>query len=229
MKRRAQLRRVIKRDKRRCGVHLGGCGQLILDTKESDVDHIIPSAFFSKVAGRDRRLYERDWNCQPTHLACNRSKGGGLDSWPKFRCNCHFLQIEDNHLFVRTRGRAGTDQHLLLHNVVSPTPDRVDARMVIGPGKLGGRKVQGASVGMKAQFGYMLPGIAAREVDWFNLHERARVELQIPKTFKLTEEGRIIPAVGTETVKGSLRAGDYSHFPSLRVPVGGLAVFGQRS
>ena len=228
MKRRPQLRRVLKRDKRRCGVHLGGCGQLIQETKESDVDHIIPSAFFSKVAGRNRHLYERDWNCQPTHLTCNRSKGSGLDSWPKFRCNCHFLQIEGNHLFVRTRGRAGTNRHLLLHNVVSPTPDRVDARMVIGPGKLGGRKVQGASVGMKAQFGYMLPGIAAANVDWFNLHERARVGLQIPKTFELTEEGRVIP-VGTETVKGSLPVGDYSHFPSLPIPEGGLTVFGPRS
>ena len=83
-------------------------------------------------------------------------------------------------------------------------------------------------MGMKAQFGYMFPGIAAANVDWFNLHERARVGLQVPKAFEVTKEGRIIP-VGTETVKGSLRAGNYDHFPSLRVPEGGLAVFGQRS
>ena len=81
---------------------------------------------------------------------------------------------------------------------------------------------------MKAQFGYMFPGIATANVDRFNLHERARVGLQVPKAFEVTEEGRIIP-VGTETVKGSLRAGDYDHFPSLRVPEGGLAVFGRRS
>ena len=79
---------------------------------------------------------------------------------------------------------------------------------------------------MKAQFGYMLPGIAAANVDWFNLHEKARVGLQVPKIFQLTEEGRVVP-VGTETVKGSRRAGDYDHFPSL--PEGGLAVFGRRS
>ena len=166
MKRRPQLRRLLKRDERLCGVHLGGCGKPIEDARGSDVDHIIPSAFFSKVAGGDRHLYERDWNCQPTNLACNRSKAAELDSWPKFRCDCHILQIEDDNLFVRTRGRAGTERHLLLRSVVSPTPDRVDARILIGPGKLGGRKVQGASVGMKAQFGYMLPGIAAANVDW---------------------------------------------------------------
>ena len=228
MKRRPQLRRLLKRDERLCGVHLDGCGKPIEDARESDVDHIIPSAFFSKVAGGDRHLYERDWNCQPTHFACNRSKAAELDSWPRFRCNCHFLQIKDGNLFVRMRGRAGTERHLLLRSVVSPTPDRVDARIVIGPGKLGGRKVQGASVGMKAQFGYMFPGIVAANVDWFNLHEMARVGLQIPKTFEVTEEGRIIP-VGTETVKGSLHAGDYDHFPSLRVPEGGFAIFGRRS
>ena len=226
MKRRPQLRRLLRRDERLCGVHLGGCGKPIEDARESDVDHIIPSAFFSKVAGGDRRLYERDWNCQPTHIACNQSKAAELNSWPKFRCVCHFLQIEDDNLFVRTRGRGGTERHLLLRGVVSPTRDRVDARILIGPGKLGGQKVQGASFGMKAQFGYMLPGIAAANVDWFNLHEKARVGLQVPKIFQLTEEGRVVP-VGTETVKGSRSAGDYDHFPSL--PEGGLAVFGRRS
>ena len=42
---------------------------------------------------------------------------------------------------------------------------------------------------MKAEFSYMLPGIAAANVDWFNLHERARVGLQIPNGFVLTDEG----------------------------------------
>ena len=228
MKRRLQLRRVLRRDDRLCGVHLGGCGRPIEDARGADVDHIIPSAFFSKVARGGRHFYERDWNCQPMHLACNRSKAAELDSWPRFRCDCHFLQIEDGNLVVRTRGRAGAERHLLLRGVVSPTPDRVDARVVVGPGKLGGRKVQGASSGMKAQFGYMLPGIAAAGVDWFNLHERARVGIPIPKTFRLTEEGRVIP-VGAETVKGSLRAGNYDHFPALRIPEGGIAVLGWRS
>ena len=149
-----------------------------------------------------------------------------LSEWPRFRCSCHFLQVEAGHLFVRARGQAGREKHLLLPNVVSPSRDRVDARVVVGPEKLGGRKVQGASVGMKAEFGYMVPGIAAANVDWFNLHEKARVGLQMLKRFEVTEEGRVIP-IRTETVKGSLRDGNYGHFPSLRMPEGGLAVFGQ--
>lgn len=227
MKRRKQRGRLLRRDSRLCGVHLGGCGQRIEEGDGSNVDHIIPSAFFSKVSGNSRSLFEQDWNCQPMHLGCNTTKGDDLAEWPRFRCDCHFLQVEDGHLFVRTRGQAGSEKHLLLPNVVSPDRNKVDARVVVGPGKLGGRKVQGASAGMKAEFGYMLPGIAARNVDWFNLHEKARVGLQIPKKFELTEEGRVIP-VGTETVKGCLRNGDYDHFPSLPTPEGGLAILGPR-
>ena len=80
---------------------------------------------------------------------------------------------------------------------------------------------------MKAEFGYMLPGIAAANVDWFNLHEKARVGLQIPNRFVLTDEGCVIQ-IGTEMVKGHTREGDYDHFPLLRMPEGGIAVFARR-
>ena len=227
MNRRKQRGRLLRRDDRQCGVHLGGCGKRIDERDESNVDHIIPSAFFSKVGGRSRSLYEHDWNCQPMHAGCNNKKAAVLAEWPKFRCSCHFLQVEDGHLFVLTRGRLGSERHLLLPNVVSPSKDRVDARMVVGPGKLGGRRVQGAAVGMKAEFGYMLPGIAASQVDWFNLHEKARVGLPVPKMFELTDDGRVTP-VGAEVVKGHLQEGDYRHFPSLLMPEGGIALFGTR-
>ena len=227
MKRRKQRGRLLRRDKRCCGVHLGGCGKPIKEGDACNVDHIIPSAFFSKVSGRSRGLYEQDWNCQPMHVECNTGKADRLAEWPRFQCDCHFLQVEDGHLFVGTRGRAGSERHLLLPNIVSASRDKVDAWMVIGPGKLGGQKVHGASKGMKEEFGYMLPGIATANVDWFNLHERARVGLQIPKAFELTDEGRVVP-VGTETVKGGLPQGDFSHIPSLRMPEGGITIYGPR-
>ena len=154
MQKRKQRGRVLRRDKRCCGVHLGGCGQIIKEGEGCSVDHIIPTAFFSKVAGGDRSLYERDWNCQPMHVHCNKNKAAELAEWPKFRCGCHFLQVEEGHLFVRTRGRPGTERHLLLPNVVSASRDKVGARVVVGPGKLGGQKVRGGAVGMKAEFGY---------------------------------------------------------------------------
>ena len=227
MDRRKQRGRLLMRDKRRCGVHLGGCGEIIEQGQKCNVDHIIPAAFFSKVAGGNRSRYERDWNCQPMHVSCNQEKAAEVAEWPKFRCRCHFLQVEEGHLFVRTRGRAGAERQILLRHVVSASGDKIDARLVVGPGKLGGRKVKGAAVGMEAKFGYMLPGIAQSSVGWFNLHEKARVGLPIPRRFKFTDDGRVLP-VGTELVKGSRPQGDYSHFPSPRVPRGGIAVFGPR-
>ncbi len=80
---------------------------------------------------------------------------------------------------------------------------------------------------MNVVFGYMLPGIAESGVDWFNLHEKACVGLRIPKTFELTNNGRIV-SIGTELVKGSLQKGNYRHFPSFRVPDSGIAIFGPR-
>ena len=227
MDRRKQRGRLLRRDKRHCGIHLGGCGESIDQGQKCNVDHIIPSAFFSKVAGGSRSRYEGDWNCQPMHVSCNQEKAAELAEWPKFGCRCHYLQVEEGHLFVRTRGRAGAERHLLLGHVVSDSPDKVDARVVVGPGKLGGQKMQGVAFGMKAAFGYMLPGIAKSSVDWFNLHEKARVGLRVPKVFELTDDGRVVP-VGTEMVDGSLRRGDYSHYPSLGVPEGGIAIVGPR-
>lgn len=227
MDRRKQRGRLLRRDKRRCGVHLGGCGKTIDQGQECNVDHIIPSAFFSKVAGGSTSRYERDWNCQPMHMRCNQEKAAELAEWPKFHCRCHYLQVEEGHLFVRTHGRAGEERQLLLRDVVSDSPDKVDARVVVGPGKLGGRKVHGVAAGMKTTFGYMWPRIAKSSVDWFNLHEKARAGLRIPRMFELTVEGRVVQ-VGTELVRGSLGRGDYSHHPSLGIPLGGLALVGPR-
>lgn len=65
------------------------------------------------------------------HQACRRrSKAAELDSWPRFHCDCRFLQIEKEHLVVRTRGCAGAGRYVLLHNVVSATPEKVDAPAV---------------------------------------------------------------------------------------------------
>ncbi len=86
MKRRRQRRWVLKRDKRHCGIRLGGRGQLIEQAQECSIDHIIPSAFFLKIAGGDRSQYECDWNCQPMHVSGNQKKAAELSEWPRFGC-----------------------------------------------------------------------------------------------------------------------------------------------
>ena len=134
---------------------------------------------------------------------------------------------DGSDLWVFCDAPAGSGRYPLLQNVVSASPHKVDARIKIGRGKLAGQKVVGASVGMKQEFGYVLPGVAAMRVDMFNLLERARVGLPIPQTIYRDEAGRISP-IGHETVVGHRPEGDYTHFPSLRVPEGGFALVFER-
>ena len=225
MTNKSRRRRVLRRDRRLCGIHLGGYGQPIVEGKSCELDHIIPQRFFSNYGTPGRHAFNDDWNCQPMHPGCNRQKASRLDGWPQFKCKCHYLQVMGSALVVVCQGSVGSGKYPLLPNVLSARADKVDARVMIGRGKLAGRKVVGASAGMKQEFGYMLPGIAASRVDMFNLRERARVGLRIPKLIHIDDNGRMV-AVGKETVAGRLEEGDYTHFPSLRVPDGGIALVG---
>ena len=195
MSSRAQKRRVLRRDKRICGLHLGGCGKPIKAGEPSNVDHIIPRALFSKVAQGCIAEFNMDWNCQPTHVACNDSKNFRLDDWPHFSCKCHYLQVYEGDLYVYTRGDVGEGKHKLIEDVVSDRNDRVDARVVIGTGTgKEGAEIKGYS---KGKFGYLLPGIAASRVEMFNLTERGRVGLPVPKRIQTDEQGRIVGRWGS--------------------------------
>ena len=221
MDRRKQRGRLLSRDKRRCGVHLGGCGKIIEQRQKCNVDHIIPSAFFSKTAGGNRSRYERDWNCQPMHVSCNQEKAAEVTEWPKFRCRCHFLQVEQGHLFVRTRGQAGAERH-----TQCDIGQRGQGRRPVGGRAWKAERTKGTGGCGRDEGGIRLYVARDSEIECPG-HEKARVGLRIPRRFELTDDGRVVP-VGTELVKGSLRKGDYSHFPSLRVPEGGIAIFGPR-
>ena len=117
------MRRLLRRDDRLCGVHLGGCGKEIKQGRSHNRDHIIPRSLFSKVARGRENEFEQDWNCQPMHEACNTSKSFQMDSWPRFDCRCHFLQVADGDLYVCTVGKVGRGSHKLLSNVVSDFPE----------------------------------------------------------------------------------------------------------
>ena len=64
----------------------------------------------------------------------------------------------------------------------------------------------------KDRYGYMLPGIHARAVDWFNLHERARVGLPTPERFWMDELGRITRAWGVSRKP----IATHEHVPALQ-------------
>lgn len=212
-KARQAMRRLLRRDDRLCGVHLGGCGKEIEQGQRHNRDHIIPRSLFGKVARGRENEFEQDWNCQPMHEACNTAKSFQMDRWPRFDCRCHFLQVVEGDLYVCTVGKVARGSHKLLSNVVSDfpeSPERVDARVVLGHHK---DTQEQRFVGFrKDRYGYMLPGIHAREVDWFNLHEQARVGLPTPERFWMDECGRITRAWGMSRKP----VATHEHVPSLR-------------
>ena len=195
MSSRAQRRRVLRRDDRLCGIHMGGCGESINKGQKPNVDHIIPKALFSKVAADRIAEFNEDWNCQPTHIACNDSKDFRLTGWPRFGCECHYLQVFGPDLYVCTKSLVGESSHKLLEGVVSDRRDRVDAKIVMGTGK--GKDGDNIGGYRKDRFGYLLPGIAASRVEEFNLTERGRVGLPVPRFIQKDDEGRIVAKWGS--------------------------------
>ena len=189
MSSRAARKRVLKRDKRICGAHLGGCKRTIAQGVAYTRDHIIPRALFSKVAKDRVPEFNRDWNCQPMHDTCNKTKSFQMTDWPEFDCQCHYLQVVGDDLYIFTKGSIGDGRHLLLSEVVSHHRDRVDARVVFGSGRgPGGRHFSGY---MDGRIGYLLPGIAASAVEMFNLSAQGRAGLQVPKHIYVDERGHI--------------------------------------
>ena len=77
-----------------CGSHVGGCEKETCSSSETDLDHIFPQAFFRDTKVLHHREYDRPWNVQRMHKACNNeTKGGFLSGYPVFKCRCHWLQI----------------------------------------------------------------------------------------------------------------------------------------
>ena len=171
MKRRTQLTRLLKRDKKRCGIHVGGCGKEIPNRSEATVDHIFTKSFFrDREKGVKPEDYNKDWNCQPMHSACNNQRGGQIYGFPLFSCKCHLLKIvhmsKGYILFL----------HYLPEEIKYPVtsakhgfvfPDRSGGHIsavwsmgTVGPGKKG--------ITGKGNLGHALPRISPDEVDAFN-------------------------------------------------------------
>ena len=197
MANRHKKRRVLKRDQRLCGIHIGGCGRRIAEGEKCNLDHIIPRALFTKVAKDRIAEFNEDWNCQATHVGCNDAKASELTNWPRFNCDCHYLQIQGGDMYVYTRGLVGEGRHKLLENVVSERSDRVDAQIVMGSGKGGGGKTIFGY--WQGRFGYHLPGIAKSNVEMFNLSERGAVGLPVPKYIVRDDAGRVVGRWGSVT------------------------------
>ena len=70
-----RMKKARVRDKGMCGVHLGGCGQLVSKEEERSLDHIIPKAWFRSASnGTASPDYNDVWNRQLMHKTCDNEK-----------------------------------------------------------------------------------------------------------------------------------------------------------
>ena len=179
MKRRTQLTRLLKRDKNKCGVHLGGCGSEIASRSEATVDHIFTQSFFKdREKGVKPEDYNKDWNCQPMHLKCNNQRGGQIYGFPIFLCACHSLSIvkmaKGHILYLQYHPeKISYPVTSSKNNFVFSNPSWGQITSVWSMGSVGeGKK----GITGKGHLGHAFPRLSPHEVSEFNKLEIDRVK-----------------------------------------------------
>ena len=224
---RAEKSALLRRDDRACGIHMGGCGEQIQSRSQCEVDHIVPVVLFQSLAPEPRDFDNR-WNYQPMHKECHQAKEDRLrgrqlgeleaavtvgantpDDWPRFECQCHYLQVVESDLFVFTKGSIGTGGHLLYAGVVKDFGDEDRQDAVLVPGQWtgsGGRPTRGYSnIGNNVR-GFMLPSLSPRRVPGFNIFEARRVGLPGPQYIHIDERGYVTPVDDPQRLRVTLHS-----------------------
>ena len=89
----ADLKKLLQRDGYRCGIHSGGCGELI-KKGEATKDHIVPLSYIRTLPNMSE--FQKKWNYQSMHAKCNNEdRRGQIINGIKFKCNCHGIYIDD--------------------------------------------------------------------------------------------------------------------------------------
>ena len=217
---------LLKRDDGKCGIHMGGCGGQVKYRSQCEVDHIVPVVLYNALAPEPRD-FDNPWNYQPMHRECHRAKEDRLrgrelgeleaavtvgantpDDWPRFECQCHYLQIVGSDLLVFTRGPIDHGSHLLYPGVVKDfgNEDRQDAILVIGQwtGPGGIPTVGYSNMGNSAR-GFLLPSFSPKRVTGFNILEARRVGLPGPKYVYIDEKGHMTPVNDSPRLRMTLQ------------------------
>ena len=223
---RAEKSALLKRDDRKCGIHMGGCGGQIQFRSQCEVDHIVPVVLYQSLAPQPR-AFDNRWNYQPMHPKCHQAKEDRLhgrdlaeleaavtvgantpDDWPRFECQCHYLKIVGADLFVFTKGLIDTENHMLYAGVVKDfgDEDRQDGILVpvqwTGPG---GTPTRGYSNIGKNVRGFILPSFSPKRVPGFNIFEARRVGLPGPQYIYIDEKGYVTPVDSPPRLGGTLK------------------------
>ncbi len=171
---RNQLSRILKRDGK-CGVHIGGCGT-VLTGRTANRDHMVSKSFIhARMTGTRHQDFMADWNVQPTCPDCNTKRGGLLDGWPLYKCQCHYLQIDgkgDLYVHETTRNNR-MRRHLLDENVVHEVGYGLLKATVVTVGKM---PPHGSKLAYsKGVAGHQMDFIRTPDVAFFNYFELVRV------------------------------------------------------
>ena len=205
---------------------MGGCGGQIQHRSQCEVDHIVPVVLYKALAPEPRD-FDNPWNYQPMHTECHRAKEDRLrgrelgeleatvtvgantpDDWPRFKCQCHYLQIVGSNLLVLTKGPIDNGSHLLYPGVVKDfgNEDRQDAIVVIGQWTgPGGIPTAGYSNMGNSVRGFILPSFSPKRVTGFNIFEAQRVGLPVPKRIYINERGHVTPVNDLSRPRGTLQ------------------------
>ena len=177
------------RDSRRCGIHLGGCSNVIELGEPYDLDHLIPQSFYMDLPDTNlRRKFESPWNLQPMHRSCHEAhRTGQLWGFPVFQCQCHSLFIKDRVLYLRY-------QHQLVVKLYEITPSvvmlnmggkPVPVKMMSSVGTIGSKRhsphkprTHGKADRSRAHHvGHRIPALSDEEIAEFNKLEDDRISL----------------------------------------------------
>ena len=211
---RAGKRALLKRDDWKCGIHMGGCAGQVQYRSQCEVDHIVPVVLYNSLAPEPRD-FDNPWNYQPMHKECHKEKEDRLrgrklgeveaavtvgtntpDDWPRFECQCHYLQIVECDLLVFTKGPIDTGKHLLYPGGVRDFGNENRQDGILVPGQWtgpGGIPTRGFSKMGNNVRGFLLPSFSPKRVLGFNIFEARRVGLPGPKYIHIDEKGHVTP------------------------------------
>ena len=179
--------RVMERDSRRCGIHLGGCSREIEPGEQYDLDHLIPQAFYMDLPDPNlRRKFESPWNLQPMHRSCHEAhRNGQLWGFPIFQCQCHSLYIKQRVLYLRYQHQLVTRLHEITPSVVTinfggnPVPVKMMSSVAtIGSKRHSPHKPRTHSKADRSRahhVGHRFPALSDEEIEEFNKLEDERI------------------------------------------------------
>lgn len=92
-----RLRRIMRRDNNRCGIHSVGCLRPISENTDgaemATEDHLVPRKFANRRA--PGLVAYKDWNLQPMHAGCNNARMVQVLGVIGFECNCHGAYVDE--------------------------------------------------------------------------------------------------------------------------------------